>query len=92
MRPLPAPPRADAAIAAVLATYALVEGLLLVAPAGWIVPAVAVCVALAWRRSQPVPVIAAVVALITLPGLFSSEEVASVLPLPLIILAGYTAG
>ncbi|CAA9474164.1 MAG: hypothetical protein AVDCRST_MAG30-329, partial [uncultured Solirubrobacteraceae bacterium] len=85
-------PRADLALAAALALYALVEGFVVRAPAGWVVPAVAVCLALAWRRRRPVAVIALVLAVIVLPGALGVSTVDTVLPLPLIIVAAYTAG
>ena len=85
-------PRADVALAAALALYALVEGLVLGAPAGWVVAAVAVCLALAWRRQRPVEVIALVLGIIVLPDALGVRTVDTVLPLPLIIVAAYTAG
>jgi len=85
-------PREDVAVAAVLVVYALAEGIAIGAPAGWLVVAPAVCAALAWRRRRPAGVIALVLALIVAPGLVGAAELGTVLPLPLIIVAGYTAG
>jgi signal transduction histidine kinase len=92
MRAVRSLPRADVATALVLAVYALVEAVILGAPAAWAVAAPVVLLSLAWRRRFPVPVVAAVLALIAVPGAFTTESVDTVLPLPLIIIAGYTAG
>ena len=85
-------PRADVAIALVLAAYAVVEALVVDAPVAWLVAAAAASLALAWRRRFPVPVIALVLVVIVLPGLLGAELVETVLPLPLIIVAAFTAG
>ena len=85
-------PRADVALAVVLATYALAEGIVLDAPAGWLVLAPAVTGSLAWRARHPVPVVAGVLGLIVLPGALGFASFETVLPLPLFIVAGYTAG
>lgn len=85
-------PRADVAVAVVLAAYGVVEAIVLEAPAGWFVAALVATVALAWRRRFPVPVIAIVLAVIVLPGALGFHPVDTVLPLPLMIVAAYTAG
>jgi signal transduction histidine kinase len=85
-------PRGDLAVAGVLTAYALVEGLLLDAHAAWLLAATAASVALAWRRRRPVAVVGFALAIVFLPGVLGTETVESVLPLPLTIVAGYTAG
>jgi signal transduction histidine kinase len=85
-------PRADVAIAIVLAAYAVVEAIVVAAPAAWFVAALVATAALPWRRRFPAAVIAIVVGAIVLPGAFGVDHVDTVLPLPLIIVAAFTAG
>jgi signal transduction histidine kinase len=92
MRALRSLPRVDVTIALILTVYAVAESIAIEAPAAWTAAAVVVTAALGCRTRHPVPVVAAIVALISIPGLVTDETVDSVLPLPLIILAGWTAG
>jgi signal transduction histidine kinase len=85
-------PRNDVVLAAVLAVYALVEGILLEAPPVWFVVALTATAALAWRRRYPGPVIAFALTMLFAPGLLGVEEVQSVLPLPLLIVCAFTVG
>jgi len=86
-------PRTDVALAAVLAAYALVEGLLIGAPAAWIAGAPLAVLALAWRRLYPLASVAAVLVVVALLGALAGlEEPGSVLPLPVIVISAYTAG
>jgi signal transduction histidine kinase len=85
-------PRADVALALALSAYALGEGIVLGAPAGWLVAAPLVSLAFAWRRRYPAAVVGLALSLIVLPDVLTDESVGSVLPLPLIILCGFIAG
>ena len=85
-------PRADVALALALSAYGLVEAIALSAPAFWLVGAPIVVLAVAWRRRFPFAVIATVLALIVLPEWLGADPLRSVLPLPLMIVAAYTAG
>jgi signal transduction histidine kinase len=85
-------PRADLALAGALSAYAIVEALLLRAPADWLLAGLAATIALAWRRRHPAAVIAFVLVVIFAPGALGTDTVESVLPLPLIIVCGFTAG
>ena len=85
-------PRADVALALGLSAYALIEAIVLDAPLYWKIGAPVVVFALAWRRRFPAAVTALVLALIVLPDLLGADPLQAVLPLPLIIVAAYTAG
>lgn len=86
------PSRADVALAGVLATYALVEGLVVDAPTGWLVGAPLAMLSFAWRRAYPFAVIALVLVLVLLLGAVGLHPSNAVLPLPVIIVCAYTAG
>ncbi|MBW3653833.1 MAG: sensor histidine kinase [Actinobacteria bacterium] len=86
------PSRADLALAGVLAAYALVEGLVIDAPAAWLVGAPLAMLPFAWRRAYPFAVVALVLVLVLLLGTATRHASDSVLPLPVIIACAYTAG
>jgi len=83
--------RADLALAVVLATYALVEGLVIDAPASRLVATPLAMLLLTWRRVWPLPVIAGVLGTSVLLAAVGSDSDGSVLPLPLIIVVAFTA-
>ncbi len=85
-------PRTDVAIAAVLVVYAIVEGVAVSAPAGQVVVAATGCAIAASRRRYPALAISALLVAAFSPGLLFDNYGESVLPLPAMVLAGYTAG
>ncbi|MDP8908075.1 MAG: histidine kinase [Chloroflexota bacterium] len=86
------PSRADVALGGLLATYALIEGLVIDAPTVWVVGAPLAMLPFAWRRVYPFAVIALVLVLVLLLGAVGMDPSHSVLPLPVIIVSAYTAG
>jgi signal transduction histidine kinase len=86
------PPRTDAALAGVLAGYAAVEGLLIDASGWWVALAAAAMLPFAWRRVAPVAALGTVFALVALLGLAGVAPAGTVLPLPVLVLSGYTVG
>ena len=86
------PPRADAAVALTLAAYGTVEAAFAGAPALWFAGILAVTLPLAWRRRFPVEVIAWTLGIMLASGAFPGETADTVLPLPLLIIIGFTAG
>jgi signal transduction histidine kinase len=85
-------PRSDVGLAAALATYALVEGLLIDARAPWVVGAPLTVLLLAWRRRYPLASVAVVLVLVAPLGAIGLDEPGSVLVLPVIIVSAYTVG
>ena len=85
-------PRADVALALALSAYALAEAIVLSAPVGWLVGAPIAVLSVAWRRRVPALVIGVLLGLILVPDALRADSLDSVLPLPLIIVAAYTAG
>jgi signal transduction histidine kinase len=92
MRGLATLPRADVALALVLAAYALTEALVIGAPIVWTVLAPAAMLALAWRHRRPALVIGLLLGVMFGVGLAGTGPGDTVLPLPVIIVAAYTAG
>ena len=86
------PPRADAAVAVVLAGYGTVEAAVDGAPALWFAGVLAATLPLAWRRRFPVEVIAWTLGIMLATGAFPGDAPDTVLPLPLLILVAFTAG
>jgi len=92
MAPLRSLPRGDLAIAGALGAYGVVEAIVRDAGVPAAMAALAIALPLAWRRRFPLPVIALVLGLTFVFGLFDSRTIPSVLPLPLTIISAYTAG
>ena len=86
------PNRVDVAVAVGLAAYGTVEAAVARASPLWFAGILAAALPLAWRRRYPVEVIAWTLGMMLASGAYPGEAPDTVLPLPLLIVVGYTAG
>ena len=85
-------PRIDVAIATAVAAYGVIEAAVRGAPAPWFAGVLAATLPLAWRRRAPVAVTVWVLALMILAGVIAEPTMDTVLPLPLVVVLGFTCG